>query len=403
MLIGGRGGSAGGRSGHVLHYGYVDRVKVSFVSSHAQLGGSEKVLENILAGVDPSWIHDIVSLQDGPFVERFERYGATALLHTRGNKTSILRNSLRLRRRLRKTRPDLVHANGLKAALMAVVATLGTETPILWLKTDTSFEGRIARAVASRCGMVVGNSRAVVETIDHLPNVEVSYPGVEPPAPLPSGARTSLLSELGIDEHAQLVVLAGRLHRTKGHSELLEALPEVLVAHPEALALLVGPVDPSQPSYSEELRKRAGELEVEDRVLFLGHRDDVREVIAVSDVLVVPSIVDDRGTGKEGFGLVAVEALLAGTPVVAYAHGSLPEVLGDAGLLVAPGDRSGLAQAVNRLLSDPSLRSRLTAAGKERGRGFSLERFVADMQQYYRRVAATAASKRRNAHGASMM
>ena len=72
----------------------------------------------------------------------------------------------RLRRRLRRDPPEVVHANGLKAALVSVLATMGTRLPVLWVKHDFSFDGRLAALVARRCRIVVTVSAAVAETFD---------------------------------------------------------------------------------------------------------------------------------------------------------------------------------------------------------------------------------------------
>jgi glycosyltransferase involved in cell wall biosynthesis len=111
--------------------------------------------------------------------------------------------------------------------------------------------------------------------------------------------------------------------------------------------------------------------------------------VSACDVLVQPSRLQERGGWKEGFGLAVVEAMHVGTPVVAYANGALPEVVGDCGLVVPEGDHVALGQAVSRILEDDALRERCIAGGRARSRErFQLRRVVREMAACYREAAA---------------
>ena len=106
-------------------------------------------------------------------------------------------------------------------------------------------------------------------------------------------------------------------------------------------------------------------------------------------MLVIPSVTSRGGLGKEGFSLVALEAMGVGTPVVAYDYGGPPEVLGECGLLVPPGDRDALAEALLRVLEDGALREQLAECGRRRARErFSLSAMIEAMENRYREAAA---------------
>jgi glycosyltransferase involved in cell wall biosynthesis len=94
--------------------------------------------------------------------------------------------------------------------------------------------------------------------------------------------------------------------------------------------------------------------------------------------------------GREGFPYVGLEAMAVGTPVVGYAHGGLPEMVGECGRLVPPGDRDALREAILELLRDPGLRERLADCARARVRTeFSLDRMVGAMKERYREAVGT--------------
>jgi glycosyltransferase involved in cell wall biosynthesis len=380
-------------------------VPVTFVGSHARLGGSEQALERLLATLGPEWVDRVILLEDGPAVRRLAALGARVEVLPSGTRAGLVTAAWRLRRRLAGRDARLVHANGVKAALVAALGLAGTGVPVLWVKHDLSWDGPLARWVAAGCAEVVGVSVAVLATLRRgrprglrRPRLTVVPNGVPEPEPRDAGARTSLLRELGVDGSAELVALVGRLHPAKGQLELVEAAPELLRRRPGALILLVGGEDASQPAYAARLRERIAALGLRDRVLECGHRDDAAALIGAVDVLAVPSGPDERGMGREGFGLAGVEALAAGTPVAGYADGALPEVLGDAAVLVAPGDRAALAEAVAALLADPQRRAALAEAGRRRfAERYRLEATAAAMAGRYR--SAVSAPARRAAAG----
>jgi glycosyltransferase involved in cell wall biosynthesis len=152
--------------------------------------------------------------------------------------------------------------------------------------------------------------------------------------------------------------VVARLAPQKGHRVLFDALPAVRDAVPDVHARLIGH---EELSTTAELRAYAVERGVADLVAFEGFRADIAQVMADLDVFVLPSL-------WEGFGLVLLEAMAAGRPVVASAVGPIPEIVVDGvtGLLVPPGDSTALAAAIVRLLRDPELASALGKAGRVR-------------------------------------
>lgn len=168
-----------------------------------------------------------------------------------------------------------------------------------------------------------------------------------------------------------VILSVGRFEAAKDHATLLRALPLV----PEAHAVLVG--DGSQ---RQEMERLADALGLSERVHFLGRRDDVPELIGMSDVFV-------QSSHWEGFGLAAVEAMAGAVPVIASRVPGLADIVEGAGLTFQPGDHQELASCLNSLLSDESARAELGQKGLHRAAGFSLQVSARNYASLYQSVA----------------
>ncbi|MFT5325587.1 MAG: glycosyltransferase involved in cell wall biosynthesis [Planctomycetaceae bacterium] len=146
----------------------------------------------------------------------------------------------------------------------------------------------------------------------------------------------------------RLLTLPGRITRLKGHLDFLKMLSAVRDSGVDAHGLIVGGVDRRKRRYADEIRKAAAELGLEDDLTFTGHRSDMKEFYAVSD------IVFSLSSKPESFGRTVLEALNLGTPVVGYSHGGVGEILNNvfpAGA-VPVGDCLELTDRVTRLLEE---------------------------------------------------
>ena len=354
-----------------------------FVDCSPRIGGAARVLFTLVDAVDRDRVEPVVVCHRGGTVEEEVRrrgwscealdlppltfdVGARSAAALAGK---FARATWALRRILRARRPLFVHANGLAAALYAGLPARSAGVAMLWhvhdllpLLTRNRPFVRYAAATASRIVAVSAAARDRLLAFG-VPGrkCRIVYNG--PVAPL---APTSPAAE---EPRGAFSLLAlGTITPHKGHQHLIEAMPAVLRAHPDAVLAIAGEVMLSRDlPHLDALRSRAAALKVEHAVRFLGFRPDSRTLIERSSIVVHPS------ESEESFGLVPLEAMVEGKPVVATRVGAIPEVVDDgvSGLLIAPGDRAALADAINRLLGDEDLRARL---GRE-GRRIASEKF----------------------------
>jgi glycosyltransferase involved in cell wall biosynthesis len=355
--------SARGRSG----VGRRRRFKLLAYTDAETFAGAERSLEILLSGLRPE-IEVVVAGVDRGVVQRLQssRPGSAALL------LPPVRNKFDLGavwahvRAVRKARPDVFHANlripwssqygVLAAALVRGLPIVAVEhAPVA---ASGGVQARLRRILASRCDRHVAVSNAAARQVEELlglpsGSVRTIYNGVPDVDVSPRPRR----------ERVTVGTIA-RLVPEKRIELLLDAITKV----PAATLLVVG--DGPERARLELARDKRG---LGGRVTFTGWVDDVDLWLQRFDVYAVVSEF-------ESFSLTAVQAMLAGVPVVAAAVGGLPEVVGPAGILIPSGDEDALVRALVDLAARPEERDRLGREGRRR----ALERFAPDtmVQEY---------------------
>lgn len=349
------------------------RIRVLFgVPFAVRQAGAENVLVNILrhrdtAGIDPL----VLMLADGPFREEIEAMGVRTELIEPGRfrePWKLAAAILRLARLLRAERPDVVISflARVQTVLAPAAALAGMRNRIVSWEHEVTSGGLLDRlAVALPCAWVIACSRAASDANRRLwPHRDGGHlwPGIEAPRPAGAERLAALRESLDLPEGATVLGIVGRLIEWKGQGRLVEALAQLRARGHDVVLLVVGGESHGVRAGSEaELRALADRLGVADQVRFCGHVAEPLGHVELMDILVSAS-------DGEPFGIVLLEAMALGVPVVAVAKSGPLEILadGESGVLVPASTPGDLADGIERLLDDPGLRERIAEGGRRR-------------------------------------
>ncbi|MBC7529006.1 MAG: glycosyltransferase family 4 protein [Chthonomonadaceae bacterium] len=314
----------------------------------------------------------IITLKDGHLRAEAERLKVPVTLISGGKLKRVISGVTRFR----SLAPDIIHAHntpvlnyallGKRSSHAPIVLTLHgrgkndsrSPTPALWKQTDA----------------IVAVSQFVAEDWKEAGKpIQVILNGVQ--FSEPQRTREDVRKELGIAEVRLLGMVVARMDALKGHETLLKALSLLSDSLPDFTFCFAG--DGDKRGEWEALARSLGIAE--DRVRFLGFRNDVPDLLAASDFFVLPSY-------SEGLPLSVLEAMSHGLPLISTNVGGVPEIIQNEkdGLLVAPRNEAALAKALTCLLTNKTLRSRLGNVAKNRVEAdFSFERMSQDYSVLY--------------------
>lgn len=381
-------------------------MKILFYNHTGQVSGAERVLLTILARLNsdefqPQLISPEGALQNnaraagvccrtiGELQARFTWRPALLFRYF----VSFFAAMAQVRRNVREARPDLIHANSIRAGLVISTASLGLKVPIIWHVHDVirphpistlirwfilmlpparilavseaaaeQLRGRLLRIFKRRAKLVV-----IHNAVDIYEFGEVTST---------SGFR----KRLRLRSSDPLVGIIGNLSPVKRQFELLSAFALVLKQVPNAALLIVGSeIFNRDDGYSKRLVEHAKTLGISSRVRFLGQRTDVPAIIRSLDLVVLNSTT-------EACPLVVLEGFAGGAPILSTAVGGVPELIthGKNGWLVPSGDEKSLSDGIVSLLAQPDLRAQLAAnAQRNVSAKFSTGIFMAALKALY--------------------
>lgn len=373
-------------------------MRVLFVNHTSRVSGAEHSLLDILEAF-PDSVTPLVACPRGDLAQRVGRLGLPVVeirgtdvslrLHPSGAPLAaaqLIADAATVRRAAVGFAADIVHANSVRAGLLGV-AVRRTGGPALAVHVRDVLPpvpiARLASWTVSRfADRVIANSRY---TAMQFARITGSTPPTVIHNPIVNRRRVERISPTTARHRAHLghgrsplLAVAAQITPWKGQHRAIRVLHRVRQAHPTCRLLIVGDVTFDAPStrfdnvaYRVSLHSLCEQLGVADAVDFLGHREDVDSILRAVDVVLIPSSCEPSGR-------TMVEAMAAGTPVVATDNGGPAEVIahGADGILLPPNDLTRWAAAVDRLLSNQGCRRHMGEAGRAK----ALAEFDADTQ-----------------------
>lgn len=364
-----------------------------FVDHSPVLGGAERSLLLLLTHLDRQQWQPHLAGVPGELLQNAERFGLTTQQIT----IPRLRRSVRfpadwlatagkLARFARQFKATAIIANTVRSAIYCAPAGLLSHCPFIWYMRDfwlgegpgnhhLDYFGKWL--LAQSATRIITNSQAVAAHLPPSPKIITIPNGLDLTAFDPNLDGRTFRQQFHIAFDAPLIGMVGRLRPWKGQETFLRMAAQIIPHYPQAHFVIVGG-DPFEigDGYPGRVQQLATGLGLDHQLTFTGHLADVRPGLAALDIFVHPG-------QPEPFGLVNIEAMAMARPVVAFAHGALPEIVveGQTGLLVTANDKDGLALAVLQLLRDEGLRRQMGLSGRERAMThFSIQRVVAQFQ-----------------------
>ena len=347
----------------------LQKIKVVQLAEDLKVGGLERTLAYIVNNLDPS----IFSVE----VWCIARGGAIAdELQKNGHLLRILNlnnyfnpwNVIQLAGLLRREKVSILHSHGYFANTMGRMAAILARVPVRfahiqsshWSSDERSSRNYLVdRLLSHFTSRVIACSdsaaRFQLEALKINPRKVITiYNCTDVERYAKQGATGTQRRELGIGEDDLVIGSVGRLEKLKGHRLLLEVTRDLIESFPTLKLVIIGDGEER-----EVLEKKRSDLGLVNHVILTGIRNDVEKLLPVLDVYVQPTI------GREGLPLTVVEAMAAKLPVVASDIGGTREAVlhKQTGILVAPGDKDGLARALSQILRDREMRCLMSQEG----------------------------------------
>jgi glycosyltransferase involved in cell wall biosynthesis len=380
--------------------------RILFLEQQPTRAGGQRVLDEVLCSLAPEFAPLVAFPEDGPYVDELRRRSIETLAYPLGRYRSgsksladmlafplrSVRCAYRLAEIIRQRDVRLVYINGPRTLMAGVLAAQLTGRPSLFhlhmTMTRVTDLFVAARAAGRATKIVACSQTAAAALIGNDLRLKSKTQVIYSPVRQPHrggifGSQDAAGSGMLPPRSggAAVIGLVGRITPGKGHHILLEAAARLVEQGRDVRVVVVGAPDPNcaeDEAYLARLKTLTRDLHLESRIQWTGYQTDPDPYYRAFDVLVMPSTV------REGLGLVALEAMHWGVPVVGSRLGGILEIVKDGvnGLLFAAGDSVALAETLERLLADSNLRTRLQAGARVSvDARFSVETFHASIRE----------------------
>lgn len=340
-------------------------------------GGAEELLQRLLRELPDATLDAvIVFFERGPMVEEARALGLAVHVVPTGRLRSLsgwLGAVTSLTTLFETCDVDLVVSWMTKAHLYGGPAARRAGLPAVWYQHGVPNAGDAVTRIATllpavgvlACSDPIAQAQRALRPQRPVHTVEPCVDlGRFDPAQLPSPAEAR--HQLGLAPDGPLFGIVGRMQRWKGIHVFVEAMASVIAAHPDARGVIVGGEHPGEPGYAAAVDRQIADLGIDDRVRRVGFQKNVPLWMQAMDVVV-------HASDYEPFGMVIIEAMALGKPVIAGAEGGPATIITDGvnGLLSPYGKAQALASAMRRLAAAPDVAAALGRAARLRAQDFS--------------------------------
>lgn len=271
-------------------------------------------------------------------------------------------------------KPDLIYANGSRAAFYAGIIGSLLKIPVVWHCRVSESDSLFDQVLCKMCQKIITNSHATANRFKskYQKKIRVIYNGID----IDWLNRNSQPKPQLIEAEWKIVVTVARVSKLKRHDVVLSAFETVAKTDPKVHLICVGEKDSHDPEWWDTMLQKTAQSRFSGRIHWVGKVEDVRPWYHSAWLSVLVS-------ENEAFGRVIVESMACGTPVVATQSGGIPEIVrsGIDGYLVETGSVEDTAQAMIRLIRDNNLRSKFAKSGRNRAGLFSLDSHMEKMME----------------------
>ena len=362
--------------------------KILHLIGGGEIGGAEELVYTLIKLTDPEQydVH-LICLCEGPFADLVSAEGFPATTIPMRHKADI-KKIKDIRRYIREQQIDLVHTHGVRANLIGRPAAKREGLPVvttfhsvLRYDYDRAWKATLARLLTMQgnhyTDKFIAISHAIGGDLRQMridpERIQVIHSGLDTTKFKSRRDPDQLKEQLGLSPERLTYTMVARLHPVKGHRYFLTAARRLVDAGIPAQFLLIGE-GISRP----EIEAQVKELGLESLVYMPGYYSEVEDIYRLSDVLCVPSLM-------EGLGLVILEGMYFGVPIIASRVGGIPELIEDGknGLLIPPADAEALYEAMYKMACHPELMQELAQEGRRRVQQFTVETMARQVEECY--------------------